>query len=156
MSSGRKDVTARRIGLAALATGLAAGLAIDACTPAPPPPPPAPAISYDGTYQGAVVLKDIAAGVASVGCAPNPHLVLQVKNNAFTYVQPHKSDLLSTTPGTGKGVASAIYTVAIAQNGSFGGQSQEAGTIAGVISGTHMTGTIEGLECVYSFTADRS
>ena len=132
-----------RIGLATLATGLAIG----GCTPQPPPPPAAPAVSYDGTYQGTVSLTNVGAGVPRAGCATTPQMVLQVKNNAFTYSQPHPNMT---------GVGTTTYTVTIAPNGSFSGQSQVTGTMSGTVSGTHMAGTIDGIECVYSFAADRS
>jgi hypothetical protein len=131
-------MTAWRIGMATLATGLAIG----GCTPAPPPPPPAPpAISYDGTYQGTVTLTNVGAGVPRIGCAAPPQMVVQVRNNAFTFVQPHPT---------------TTYTVSIAQNGTFNGLSEVSGQMMGTIAAGHMTGTIQGIECVYSFTANKS
>jgi hypothetical protein len=138
-------VKAWRIGLATLAIGLAIG----GCTPQPPPPPPAPpppVTTYDGTYQGTVKLTNVGAGVPRKGCATTNKIVLQVKNSAFTYAQPHPNM-------TGNGTTT--YTVTIAPNGSLSGQSQLSGQITGTVSGTHMAGTIDGIECVYSFTADR-
>ncbi len=139
-----------RFGLATLATGLA----LSGCAP-PPPPPPAPAVSYDGTYQGTVMLTGVGAGVPREGCATDPRIALQVKNNAFTYVQGHPNSNV-TAPGMPTVSATATYTVAVAPNGSFSGQSDVSGTMTGMISGTHMSGTIEGIVCVYSFTADRT
>lgn len=141
-----------RIGLATLATGLA----LNACAPPPPPaPPPAPAVSYDGTYRGTLMLTGVGAGVPREGCATNPQMVLQVSNNAFTYVQTHPNSNV-TAPGMQTVSATTTYTVAIAPNGSFSGQSEVSGTMSGTISGTHMSGMIEGIVCVYSFTADRT
>ncbi len=128
--------------------------AIGGCTP-PPPPMPAPTAAYDGTYTGKVTLTDVGAGVAVAGCVTPPNLTLQVKNNAFTYVQPHPGATVSE-PGTPSGASeTTTYMNTVAPNGSFNGQSEMAGTMGGVITGTHMTGQIEGLECVYTFTADR-
>jgi hypothetical protein len=148
--AGGCGVEAWRIGLATLATGLA----LSGCAPPPPPPPPAPVVSYDGTYRGMVTLTDSGAGVPREGCITVPQIVLQVKNNAFTYTQVHPKANV-TAPNMPIESADAIYTVSIAPNGTFSGQSQLSGTISGVIAGTHMTGTIEGLVCVYSFSADR-
>ncbi len=140
----------RRIGLATLATGLVLG----GCTPPPPPPPPAPVVSYDGTYRGTVTLTGVGAGIPREGCVTDPKLVIQVSRNAFTYVQSHpKSDV--TAPGVQPVSATTTYSVKVAPNGSFSGQSEVAGSMTGTISGTHMAGTIEGIVCVYSFTADR-
>jgi hypothetical protein len=144
-------VDAWRIGLATLATGLALG----GCSPPPPPPPPpAPLVSYDGAYTGTVKLTGVGAGVPRVGCATSPQLMVQVQNNTFTYVQTHPKATVRA-PGFATTNATASYTAAIAQDGSFSGQSQLAGTISGTIKAGHMTGNIEGLECVYTFTADR-
>jgi hypothetical protein len=144
-------VEAWRIGMATVAIGLAIG----GCTPQPPPPPtPAPVVSFDGTYTGTVKLTGVGAGVPRAGCATNPQMVLQVSKNAFTYTQTHPKATVSA-PGFSTINATATYTAAIAQDGSFTGQSQLAGTISGSIASGHMTGNIEGLECVYAFTADR-
>ncbi len=136
---------------------MATGLAIGGCTPTPPPPaPPAtPAVSYDGTYHGTVTLTDSGPGVPRIGCATAPQMTVQVTNNHFTYVQPHPKATVSA-PGFQTTNADADYAATVAPNGNFSGQSQLAGTISGSIQGGHMTGTIEGLECVYSFSADRS
>jgi hypothetical protein len=131
-----------------------AGCAASSFTPVPAPTPPAPSVSFDGTYQGSVALTGVGAGVPSVGCVTNPQVTLQVRNNAFTLSQAHPND-----KGAGTAAETAetttTYAVTIAPNGTFGGQSQVGGSVTGVISGTHMTGTIEGLVCVYSLTADR-
>jgi hypothetical protein len=149
--AGGYGVEAWRIGLAALATGLA----LSGCASPPPPPPAPPPVSYDGTYQGTVKLTGVGAGVPRVGCATNPKITFQVLNNAFTYVQTHpKSNV--TAPGMTPVSATTTYTVAIAQNGSFSGQSDVSGSMTGTIASGHMAGTIEGMVCVYSFTADRS
>ncbi len=141
-----------RIGMATLATGLAIG----GCTPPPPPaPPPKPTVSYDGTYTGTVTLVNVGAGVPRIGCAAPPQVTLQVKNNAFTYVQTHPKATIKA-PGFPTESATTTYTVAIAQNGSFSGQSEVSGTMTGTITGGHMTASIEGIECVYSLAADRS
>ncbi len=138
------------------AATLAAGLAIGGCTPAPKPaPPPAPTVSYDGTYTGTVSLTNVGAGVPRVGCATAPQMTLQVTNNAFTYVQTHPKATI-TAPGFPTESGTTTYTVAIAQNGSFTGQSDVSGVMSGTITGGHMTGSIEGIECVYAFAADRS
>jgi hypothetical protein len=154
--AGGYGVKAWRIGLAASATGLVlAALALGGCTPTPPaPPPPAPAVSYDGTYQGTVTLLNVGAGVPRIGCQTAPQIALTVKNNSFTYVQTHPQATISA-PGFPTTNATATYAVTVAPNGSFSGQSQLSGTMSGAITGTHMAGKIEGLECVYSFTADR-
>jgi hypothetical protein len=151
--AGGCGVEAWRIGLATLATGLVLG----GCTPPPSPPPPvsAPAVSYDGTYVGSVTLNGVGAGVPREGCVTDPRLTLQVKNNAFTYVQTHPNSNV-TAPGMATVSATTTYSVAVAPNGSFSGQSDVSGTMTGTITGTHMSGMIEGMVCVYSFSADRS
>ncbi len=111
-------------------------------------------VSYDGTYIGTVTLTGVGAGVPRQGCITNPQVTLQVKNNAFTYVQTHPNSNV-TAPGMQTVSATTAYSVAVAQNGSFSGQSDVAGTMTGSIAGTHMTGMIEGIVCVYSFAADR-
>ena len=140
-----------RIGLVTLATGLA----ISGCSSPPPPPPaPAPVVSYDGTYTGTLTLTGVGAGVPRVGCAANPQFMVQVAQNAFSYAQPHPRATIKA-PGFPTTNATATYAAAVAQDGSFSGQSQLGGTIAGSIKGGHMTGNVEGLECVYTFAADR-
>jgi hypothetical protein len=134
---------------------LAIALAIGGCAaPTPPRKPAAPAVSYDGMYHGTVAVTGVGAGVPPAGCATDPHIMLQVRNNAFTYSQAHPND-----NGAGAAAETAetttTYSVAIAPDGRFSGQSQVGGSITGVVSGTHMVGTIEGLVCVYSLTADR-
>ena len=133
---------------------IAAGvLALSACAPqkaAAPPMASAPATSYDGIYKGKVELAGLGAGVPAAGCATSPSITLQIQNNGFVYSQAHPN-----AATTGPASATTTYTVAVAPDGSFSGQSQLSGTMSGTISGTHMSGTIDGLECVYSFSADR-
>jgi len=155
--AGEDGVKHGRMGYLVAAMGLVlAGGGLAGCVPrAPAPPPPAPAapaLSYDGTYRGTVRLSGLGAGVPAQGCATDPNIVLQVQNNAFTYSQPHPQ---AATSGPG-GSATVVYAVAIAPDGSFSGQSQVSGTMTGTVQGGHMSGTINGLECVYSFFADRA
>lgn len=163
-------MNAWRIGLAIMVTGLGAtGLGLTGCAPPLPPPPPAPvaaptgpAVSYDGTYRGTIKMTGTGAGVPIGGCNTSPRFTLQVANNAFTYQQPHPNERVSATgnPSVDPKInalnnSRAVYVATIAQNGTFSGQSQVAGTIAGSIVDGHMAGTIEGIVCVYAFTADR-
>jgi hypothetical protein len=128
-------------------TTLATGLALIGCAAPPPPPPAAPVVSYDGTYTGTLTLTGVGAGVPREGCATSPRLTLQVKAHPTANV---------TAPGMPTVSATTTYTVAVAQNGTFSGQSEVSGTMTGAIAGTHMTGSVEGIVCVYSFTADRT
>jgi hypothetical protein len=134
-----------------MAGTLATGALLAGCAQTAAPPMPtaaAPAISSDGIYRGTITLTGAGAGVPGQGCATGPAMVLQVRHNAFTYTQAHP-DLVA--PGLG----TTSYTGTVAQGGGFNGQSALGGSITGTIAGSHMAGTIDGVECVYSFTADR-
>ena len=115
------------------------------------------AVSFDGNYHGSVALAGVASGIDRQMCAVDPHLSLLVTNNSFTYTQPHPN-IAGTSPGITAQATTPIYTATIAPDGSFSGQSNgvEGGTIQGIVSGTHMSGTINGLLCGYKFSAERS
>lgn len=133
---------------------LAFGVAGCATRPAPPSAS-ATKTSFDGRYEGSVQVAGAAVGVNIASCATDPHLTLQVVDNTFTYVQPHP-DVAGTAPSLTPEATTATYSASIAADGSISGTSGRSNaTIRGGISGTHMSGTIKGILCSYTFTADR-
>lgn len=73
-------------------------------------------------------------------------MTVQVTGNKFGYAMPHPN-----TPGN----PTMVYSAAIAPDGSFRSDIG-SGVMTGRITGTHMTGLIDGSACVYSFTMDRT
>jgi hypothetical protein len=73
-------------------------------------------------------------------------MAVKVAANQFNYAMPHPN-----TPGT----PDMVYSAAIAPDGSFRSDIG-TGVMTGRVTGTHMTGLIDGSACVYSFTMDRT
>ena len=137
-------ITKVGIGGGVLFGGLVCG-----CT-APRAPLPTPAVSYDGRYQTTV---EFVSGDPRM-CATEPHVLLQVTNNQFTYAQPHPN-IAGTSPTLTRQATTSTYVAAIDPQGNISGTSDLNGSISGHIDGTHMTGRLVGLLCSYSFDADR-
>lgn len=131
----------------------------------PAPPQPAtplatslaapPAASYDGHYQGTVKVSAVSFGTDPQTCAVDPPFAMDVRNNAFVYVQPHPQ-IAGTAPGLTAANTTTTYHGSIAPDGTVSGTSDiYGGTIAGHVAGTHMGGQISGVLCSYTFAADR-
>jgi hypothetical protein len=121
-----------------------------ACTnPEPPPAPPAqPAVSYDGRYVGSIHL--VSSALVQGWCDTPPSLTLMVNGNAFSYTLPHPN--LPHEP-----FYNPNFAVHVAPDGSFRGPGGDLdyATMTGRITGSHLTGRIDGADCSYEFTADR-
>lgn len=114
-----------------------------------------PAVSYDGHYQGTVSVSAVSSGTAPQTCAVDPSFALDVRNNAFVYVQPHPK-VAGTAPGLTAENTTTTYNGRIAPDGTITGNSDIYGaTIAGHVASTHMSGQISGVLCSYTFSADR-
>jgi hypothetical protein len=72
--------------------------------------------------------------------------MLQVTNYAFSYAMPHPHAPDNPTQ---------VYRATIASDGTFSA-TLHSGEMNGRIVGGHMSGTINGSLCVYSFSMDRS
>jgi hypothetical protein len=131
----------RVLGVAAIVCG---------CSSAQPPPavPAQPAVSYDGRYVGTI--RQVSSALVQGWCDTPPPLTLVVNGNAFSYTLPHPN--LPHEP-----FFNPNFAVHIAPDGSFSGPGGDLdyASMAGRITGTHMTGQIEGADCSYEFAADR-
>ena len=107
---------------------------------------PTPAVSWDGTYRGDVQITGIGSGVQRRWCETDPQVVVRVTGNSFTYAMPHPNAPNNPTP---------VYTATIAPDGFFQSQLQ-SGVMRGQVVANHMSGTIHGSACDYTFSADRS
>ena len=128
---------------------LLAATTIVGCTPAQSPPSSAvapAAVSWDGIYRGSVQITGIGSGTLRSWCETDPQIVFQVSNNAFSYAQPHPNAPNNPTP---------VYAATIAPDGTFN-TTLASGTMRGRVTGTHMSGEIDGSVCVYSFALDRA
>jgi len=114
-----------------------------------------PAVSYDGHYEGTVTVAAVSYGTDPQTCAVASQLALDVRNNAFVYVQPHPK-IAGTAPGLTADKTTVTYDGSIAPDGTITGNSRNFnGTMAGHVASTHMTGQISGVLCSYTFTAER-
>ncbi len=140
-----------------LSTGvlaLGAALALGGCGDKAPPPlaaAPANPFPFDGSYRGTVTLTGISSGGKREWCETDPVIAFTIASGTFAYVQPHPK--VPLTAGTGS--ATANYTVNVAYEGTLHGQSNGGGNISGRVSAGHVTGTINGIACFYTFTADK-
>jgi hypothetical protein len=107
---------------------------------------PASPVSWDGMYRGAIQITGLGSGVQRQWCQTDPQMVVQVTNNSFRYEMPHPNAPDNPTP---------VYTATIAPDGTFNSQVV-SGTIIGRVTGTRMSGTIDGSVCGYAFSMDRS
>lgn len=132
------------------AAGVLSIVLLSGCTPEPkvrPASAPATqAVSWDGTYRGAIQITALGSGIQRGWCETTPQIVLQVTDNSFSYAQPHPNAPGNPTP---------VYSVKIAPDGTFVAQ-RTSGTMSGRIIDGHMAGTVDGSVCGYSFSADRS
>ena len=131
----------RMLGLATIVCG---------CGNAQPPPPlPAqPAVSYDGHYVGTI--RSAVSVQNQTWCETPPALTVVVSGNAFSYTLPHPN--LPHEP-----FYNPNFAIRIAPDGSFNGPGGDLAiaTMTGRITGTHMTGQIDGTDCSFEFAADR-
>jgi hypothetical protein len=117
--------------------------------------PPAAAISYDGTYTGALRVTGAGGGVNHSDCATDPRFSVNVTGNQFSFPVSHPA-MVKATPGL-RDAATSIYNASIAPDGTIKGLSNETNTVMdGRVSGTRMTGQVYGLLCYYAFAADRN
>lgn len=134
--------------------GLTAVIAVIAIAGCSPPPQsvssgstaPLPEVSWDGAYSGTVQITGLGSGIQRQWCETDPQMVVQVTGNKFDYAMPHPN-----TPGT----PTMSYSAAIMPDGAFRSDIG-TGVMTGRVTGTHMTGYIDGSACVYSFTMDRT
>jgi hypothetical protein len=108
-------------------------------------------VSYDGHYGRTVQVTGVLSGGDTRWCETDRRLSLQVSNNKFSYTQPHPN-----VPVAMADRATVVYTASVAPDGAITGTSSANGSIEGRVSGSHMSGTMEGPGCFYSFVADRS
>ena len=120
---------------------------LSACAREPPPLPLLPTNAFDGRYVGTVSISSTTAAVPRDYCSTDSRLVLQVRNNTFSYQMPHPNVPGNPTPS---------YTGFIYPDGRLQGQSGVTGIMSGRVTGPHMEGVIQGSGCDYAFTADRS
>jgi hypothetical protein len=138
-----------------VALGLALGTAVSGCVDqAPQPmPPPIAAISFDGTYNGTISVSDAAVGMKTSDCATEPRFSVNVTGNQFSFPLPHPA-VSRNTPSLRK-AATPVYNASIGPDGTIKGLSNDTNTpMSGRVTGTRMTGRIDGLLCNYVFTAD--
>jgi hypothetical protein len=153
-SFGRNTGCAKNMRRSSLdAGGLVAVMALAGCTATPgaqtgsaAAPGPASTVSWDGTYRGTLHITGLGSGVQRQWCESDPQIVFVVTNNSFSYAMPHPNAPNNPTP---------VYSAAIASDGAFR-SSIASGTMTGRVTGAHISGTINGSVCVYSFTLDRS
>jgi hypothetical protein len=110
-----------------------------------------PVASSDGRYQGSVQVTGVDSGGDISWCETDRKLSWQVTNHMFTYVQPHPNAPHPASVDT----RTTAYSGAISSDGSIRGTSNYSGAIEGRLTGSHMTGSINGAGCQYSFSADR-
>jgi hypothetical protein len=145
----------RQLASGHVATGLALGIALAGCADqAPQPmPPPMPAISYDGTYTGTISVSGAATSMKDSDCATDPRFSVNVADNQFSFPLPHPA-VSANTPSLRK-AATPVYNASIGPDGTIKGLSNDTNTpMSGRVTGTRMTGRIDGLLCNYTFTAD--
>ncbi|WP_431268457.1 hypothetical protein [Dankookia sp. P2] len=141
---------------APVALSLALGLGVAGCADqAPQPmPPPAAAISYDGTYTGTIRVTGAATSMQESDCATDPRFAVVVAGNQFSFPLPHPA-ASRNTPSL-RQVATPVYNASIGPDGTIKGLSNDTNTpMSGRVTGTRMTGQVDGLLCNYAFTADR-
>ena len=136
----------RQVGRAAVLKGVA----LSGCSPLPEMAPnTVPAVSYDGQYSGTVALTGVASGADRSWCEVSSLFAVDVVDNGFSYSYSllNLAKLSNTGP--------VRYSVTVARDGSFQGQSNSTGIMQGRIENGAMTGYIDGIGCAYRFTAQR-
>jgi hypothetical protein len=115
---------------------------------------PSVSSSYDGRYAGTVKVTGGSVGMSARDCETPQGISIDVKNNQFSLAQPHPN-VGESTPSL-REKTTPVYNATIRSDGSIVGTSgNSTATMVGRISGTHMSGQINGLLCYYEFTADR-
>jgi hypothetical protein len=138
-----------------IALGLA--LAASGCANQPPQSmaPPAAAISYDGSYTGALRVTGAATSMSQSDCATDPRFSVSVTGNQFSFPLSHPA-VVKATPSL-RDAATPTYDASIAPDGTIKGLSNDNNTtMDGRVAGTRMTGQVYGLLCYYAFSADRN
>jgi hypothetical protein len=110
------------------------------------PPSSVPSVSWDGVYRGTVQITGLGSGMDTKWCETDPQMTVQVVGGKFSYAMPHPNVPANPTP---------VYPATIAPDGSFLSDI-ESGVMTGQVTGSHMTGTIDGSACVYSFSLVRT
>ena len=106
----------------------------------------APITAFDGSYRNTISVTSSATVAQGTSWCDTPgQPVITVANGQFSYAVPHPN-----MPGN----ATPIFQAAMAQDGSFAGNSN-GGTISGQVRGTHIEGNIDGAGCRYTFAGDR-
>lgn len=141
--------------------GLLMALAVAGCSvPSVPMPQgtiPAPATSaaFDGRYSGSLQVAGAATGLDPKACSPPPGIGFDVREGRFSLTVTHPEAGLTSPDLRQKSVV--VYQVLIAPDGTVNGLAEATNTnLVGRVSGTRMTGRIDGLLCSYTFTADRA
>ena len=107
----------------------------------------APVTAFDGSYQTTLrSTESFGSKMVSAWCESPGQPVVTIANGAFTYAVPHPN-----VPGN----ATPVFTARLSDDGSFSGQIV-AGTLIGHISGTQITGTIDGSACIYELSGARA
>jgi hypothetical protein len=119
------------------------------------PVAPVPAVvSHDGRYEGTVQVTGASMGVNQRDCQTTPRITIDVKDNRFSFAQPHPNVERSTP--TLRDTSTPVYDATIRPDGTIVGISpQTNATMEGRVSGTRMSAQIYGLLCYYQLTADR-
>ena len=152
----RAEGMTNRLAKGRIALSMALGLAAAGCAEQAPPPKPAPmpAISYDGTYTGTIRVTDAATSMRESDCATIPRFSVVVSGNQFSFPLPHPA-VARSAPSLQKSTT-PVYNASIGPDGAIKGISNDTNTpMRGQVTGTRMTGQIDGLLCNYAFTADR-
>jgi hypothetical protein len=125
--------------LVLMTAGCAAPIAVPYSEPAT-----APATAFDGSYRAGILPTYASEDIPYSWCDTPGQLVIKVANGQFTYAVQHPYIPANVTP---------VFSAVIAQDGSFVGPGDD-GTghvfpwlrMYGQVQGSHMEGTIEGLE----------
>lgn len=140
-----------------LALPSAVGAVLLGCSSPPPPPPanPVPAVSFDGRYSGSVRVDSAAVGFTVQQCASDPQVSLQVTNNRFVFIQRHPN-LIDEAAGLPASATTETFDGFVTPDGIMAGSTGNGqARIAGHVTGSRMSGQINGMLCTYTFTAQR-
>ncbi len=113
-----------------------------------PPPGLAAVTAFDGSYHTTIRVSNSPATVAAQTqswCDTPGQSVITVAGGQLAYTVPHPN-----LPGT----PAPIFEATFAQDGSFLGQVIN-GTMSGRVTGSHITGKIDGQGCLYAFDGNR-
>jgi hypothetical protein len=131
---------------------------IGACTRsepplAPPPPSLTSPVSFDGTYRGSIRVTSAGISGGQTNWCDTPSAIsLSLQNSTFNYVLLHPN-----VPKDSNYSLSPTFAVAVGPDGSFNATSQNGeAQMVGQITGSQLSGQINGTACNYAFTADKS